>query len=193
MNWRTYAPFLDVGSHDFEALAKFLDNSAGVCRRFKSLKEIIRAGENIFDTRPTAANQQRRGHSAAGIHAAEDESLLHVFAVTAPGSKPRALLRRVAHQQTHLCGIQTGGTARCGRSAKQRSDTVSAAMRLTFVALADDDGEARAHVVSQGHGSQEMFSADAKLFSESQCCGNHRAARMRLRSRMRIIGLVGMR
>ena len=53
-----------------------------------------------------------------------------------------------------------------------------AAMRLAFVALADNDRKARSHVVSQRNGAQKMVAADAKLFSSGQCRGNHRAPRM---------------
>ena len=54
-------------------------------------------------------------------------------------------------------------------------------------------GHARADIVAQRHGAQKLPAADVEPFASRERSGNRSASRMRLRRRMRIVGLVGMR
>ena len=58
---------------------------------------------------------------------------------------------------------------------------------------AETDGHARPDVVTERHGSQKACSVYAKPFPSRQSGGNDRAARMRLRELVGVVGFIGMR
>ena len=54
------------------------------------------------------------------------------------------------------------------------------------------NGDARPDVITQCYGAKKTVTVDAELFSQGQRSRDDRAPGMRLRKRMRVIGLVGM-
>ena len=92
LNGRTHCPFLDICPRYLVALAEFLDQHCRI--RFdhtifpgsKGLEEIVGAGENVINACPTGSNQECCSDRAGRRFPAKEESLLHMFGISRPGS-----------------------------------------------------------------------------------------------------------
>ena len=131
--------------------------------RIVGLEEIIFSGEDIVDAGPTRLDEQRGGDAAARGHAAKKKSFLDVLGVAIPGAESGGLLRRVAEHPAHLLSVQAGGATRGRRGAERRRNAVRAPVAFGFELLpAESHRDARANVITECHGAQEMCSANAE-------------------------------
>jgi hypothetical protein len=114
--------------------------------------------------------------------------------IALPGGETGRLLPRVREEPPHLLGVESRGTSGCGGRDPGACNAVRAAMRLEHVLQpAERCGDARPHVVPKGNRADESGPVDAEAFAHGKRGRNRGAARMRLRWRMGVVGLVGMR
>ena len=107
---------------------------------------------------------------------------------------PERLLRRVVEQPAHLLGAQTGRASRSRGRAEIPGECVRADVcRRLKCSGAHGHGDARADVVAERHGAQEVRAVDAELFAGRESGRHDGRTGMRLRGRMRIVGFIGMR
>ena len=141
-----------------------------------------------------ALHEQRRRHPAGRRFAAEDEGLLHVVRVASPGADPGGLLRRVVEQVAHLPLTEARGAAGRRRGAEDLRGAVRAAVGERLVGRpAHAHRHARADVVAERDRAQEVHARRAELLAERERGRHRRAARMRARRAVRVVGLVGVR
>ncbi len=138
-------------------------------------------------------NEERGGDSITRGHATEDKCFLHVLGVALPKRDAGGLLRGIVEQPAHLLRVQIRRAAGSGGRAEAFREAMSVAMRFVHELLpAQGHRDARANVVPERDGAQELRAIGGEAFSGGQCRRDDGAARMRERRRVRIVGLVGL-
>ena len=106
----------------------------------------------------------------------------------------RGLLRGVVERPAHLARVETGGAGRGGRGAEGPGDAVRGQAALVAeLGAAHGHDHARADVVAERHGAKEARAVDAEFLAGRERRGHDRAARMRARGVVRVVGLIRMR
>src|SRR5713101_8797537 len=96
------------------------------------------------------------------------KGFLDVLGITVPCTETGGLLRGVTEEEAHLRSVQACSATGGGGRAEEGRDAVGAPMTLRFELLAaQGHGEARTDVVAEGHGAEEMCSADSEALSDS--------------------------
>src|SRR5262249_7451081 len=110
-----------------------------------------------------------------------------------PGGNARGLLRGVVECPAHFACTQTGGAGRGGRSAKGTGNTVWGQTALVAeLKTAHGQDYARAEVLAERHGTTGPSAVDAEWLAGRKRCRYNRAARVRARGVVRVVGLVRM-
>jgi hypothetical protein len=100
----------------------------------------------------------------------------------------------IVKRPAHLARIETGGRSRRGGGAEGSGNAVR---RQT--ALVAESGASHCHdhtgsdVVAQRHGAKQTAAVNAVFLAGRQCRRHNRAARMRARFVVRVVGFIGVR
>src|SRR6266481_9897086 len=165
-----------------------------MCIRGVSLEIVADSRKNLVQAVKPGMNDQRGGDAIACGHPCKNESLLNVLGIPSPCADAGGLLRGVIKEPAHLLSVQVRRATRCGRRSENAGNSVGALVAVVSeVERTETDSHTRPDIVAERYGAQKTRSVDAKLFPGRQGCGNDRAARMRLRELVGVVGLIGMR
>ena len=179
---------------DLVALAELVDQQRRVGLRRERHEEVVGARQDVLDAGAAQLNQQDGRDAVARGKPAEHQRFLDVLGVALPGGDARRLLRGVVEHPAHLLRGEAGGArGRRGR-AEVAGDAVRAVVRLHLEGQsAERERHARTDVVAERDGAKQPRAVDAELLARGERRRHHRAAGMRMRRRVRIVGLVGVR
>ena len=189
---RADRPALDVGVHDLVALAQVARELFRVGRVPVGDEEVALARKNVLDAGEAMRDHGRRLHAVARGHAAEVEGLLDVRLVPHPAGDAGSLLRRVGKQMPHAALIQFREGARSRSCAERRPEAVRRMARGAELDRVQRLRQPAADVVAERDRAKERRAAGALAFRHGERRSDDPAARVRLRGRMRIVGLVGV-
>ena len=157
-----------------------------------SHEEVALARKNVLDSGESVRDHRRRLHAVPRGHAAEVEGLLDVRLVPHPAGDAGGLLRRVGKQVPHAALVQFREGARSGRRPESRPEAVRRMARGAELDRVQRLRQPAADIVAERDRAKERGAAGALAFRHGERRSDDPAARVRLRGRMRIVGLVGV-
>jgi hypothetical protein len=155
-------------------------------------EKIVPAGEWIFHRGKPGFDHAGGAHPVARAHPAEVKGLFDMLAVTVPVGNAGCLLHRIGQDVAHTLRIEFVQGSGDSGGAKGRAETMRAVPGRRLELGIERHGRARADVVAQRHGANEIAPAKVALLGNRQGGGNDGATGMKPAAEMGIVGLVGM-
>src|SRR5258706_16432581 len=113
LNRSTRGPLLERRHHYAVEFAQLIDHSRWISLGIVGLHEIIGAGKNIVDARPTGMDDERCVNAIASPHRSKQKTFRNVVGVAPPRANSCSrLLTSVVKQPAHLLGVKTCNTTR---------------------------------------------------------------------------------
>ena len=190
---RADRPALDVSVHDLVGGAELAHQFIRIRLAAVGDEEVALAGEDVLHPGEAGGDHGRGGDPVAGRHAAEIERLLDVLGVARPGRDAGGLLRGERQQVAHLSGLEAGEGAGRGGSTEHGPEAVGRMPILAELVRVEGEGEARADIVAQCDGAQQVLAPTALALGHGERRRHDATAGVGQGWRVRIVGLVGVR